>query len=62
MNSIGSLGWQVPGVFRSRIGERAGRQRVMTADGHLLFILHKVPRAGTAERESALFWRSPLGD
>ena len=62
MNSLVPFGWQVPGVFRSRIGERAGRQRIMTADGHLLLILHKVPRAGTAERESALFWRSPHGD
>lgn len=34
----------------------------MTADGHLLIILHKVPRAGTSERESALFWRNPKGD
>ena len=62
MNSLVPFGWQVPGVFRSRIGERAGRQRIMTADGHLLIILHKVPRAGTSGRESALFWRSPKGD
>ncbi len=49
-------------MFRSRIGERAGRQRIMVADGHLLILLHKVPRPGTSEREHALFWRDPSGD
>lgn len=62
MNSLVPFGWQVPGVFRSRLGERAGRQRIMTADGHLLIILHKVPGAGSSARESVLFWRNPNGD
>jgi hypothetical protein len=62
MNSVVPFAWQVPGVFRSRIGDRAGRQRIMTADGHLLILLHKVPPAGTSEREYALFWRDPSGD
>ncbi len=34
----------------------------MTAEGHLLILLHKVPRAGVAEREFVLFWRDAKGD
>ena len=54
--------WKVPEVFHTRLGEQAGRQRAMTADGNLLLILHKIPRAGDAERESVLFWRDPGGN
>jgi hypothetical protein len=61
MSSLVPFAWQVPGVFRSRVGDRAGRQRIMTGEGHLLIILHKVPRAGVAEREFVLFWREPKG-
>ena len=55
-------GWQLPDAITSRLGERSGRQRAMIADGHLLLVLHKVPRADSAEREGALFWRSPDGE
>ena len=34
----------------------------MTADGHLLIILHQVPQPGTTERTPVLFWRTPQGD
>jgi hypothetical protein len=34
----------------------------MQADGHLLIILHKVPRAGSSDRDHAFFWRNPGGD
>jgi hypothetical protein len=34
----------------------------MTAEGHLLIVLHKVPRLGNSERESVFFWRNPRGD
>lgn len=53
--------WEVPAIFRQRLGDRAGRQRVMQADGHLLLVLHKVPIPGVPEREGALFWRKPDG-
>ncbi len=33
----------------------------MSAEGHLLIILHKVPRTGVAEREFVLFWRDATG-
>ena len=51
--------WKVPDVFHSRLGEQAGRQRMMSAEGHLLLILHKIPQPGNPEREPMLFWRDP---
>lgn len=53
--------WKVPEIFHARLGEQAGRQRMMAADGHLLLILHKIPEPGNADRESLLFWRDPAG-
>jgi len=53
--------WDVPAVFRQRLGARFGRQRAMFADGHLLLVLHGVPQDGEAERVGRLFWRSPGG-
>lgn len=42
-----------------RLGSSAGRQRAMTHGGHLLLILHAVPKAGEPDREAAIFWRTP---
>lgn len=54
--------WQVPEVFRERMGDHAGRQRVMSHAGHLLLILHELPDPETPERRLArIFWRSPDG-
>ncbi len=54
--------WDVPQVFRDRFGTRAGRQRVMNADGHLLIILHDVPDPAEPDvRNARLFWRKPDG-
>ncbi|KAB2889415.1 MAG: hypothetical protein F9K40_19830 [Kofleriaceae bacterium] len=54
--------WDVPQVFRDRFGTRAGRQRVMNADGHLLIILHDVPDPAEPDvRNGRLFWRKPDG-
>lgn len=53
--------WQTPAIFRERLGERAGRQRTMSADGHLLIILHALPKPGDPDREAILFWRAPDG-
>jgi hypothetical protein len=55
-------GWQLPDAIRSRLGERSGKQRAMIADGHLLLILHKLPRPDETEREGAFFWREPDAD
>ena len=53
--------WKVPDLFRRRLGDVAGRQRAMSADGHLLLILHELPAEGSAERHLRLFWREPNG-
>jgi hypothetical protein len=48
--------WQVPEVFRERMGNQAGRQRCMTHAGHLLVILHELPDPDAPQRPR----RSPL--
>lgn len=53
--------WEVPAVFRNRLGAQAGRQRAMIADGHLLLILHSPPIGEDHERHGRLFWRHPDG-
>ena len=55
-------GWQLPPAIERRLGAKAGRQRAMAADGHLLIILHAVPEAGQIERASRMFWRNPAGE
>ena len=53
--------WQLPELFAQRLGDTAGRQRAMSADGHLLLVLHEPPPPGQAERVGRLFWRDPVG-
>lgn len=53
--------WNVPEVFRNRLGRRVGRQRAMLADGHLLLVLHQPPREDEVERRPRFFWRQPDG-
>lgn len=53
--------WQVPELFRTRLGEFVGRQRAMTADGNLLLVLHAPPMPGQDDREPRLFWRDAQG-
>ncbi len=53
--------WAVPALFRRRLGVRAGRQRAMAADGHLLLVLNAVPDPGVYRRKPVLFWRDPKG-
>ncbi|HYO25818.1 MAG TPA: hypothetical protein VEQ85_12825 [Lacipirellulaceae bacterium] len=55
-------GWDVPAKFRRRLGEQAGRQRVMEADGHLLVVLHAPPSPDADVREGRFFWRNPAGE
>lgn len=55
--------WKVPQTFRDRLSDKAGRQRAMTGDGHLLVILHEVPNAEDPGRRTArFFWRTPEGE
>jgi CorA-like Mg2+ transporter protein len=53
--------WKVPQVFRDRLGNKVGRQRVMFADGHLLLALHAPPKPDERHRQGRFFWRSPDG-
>ena len=53
--------WKVPQVFRDRMGEQVGRQRPMTADGHLLLVLHAPPKPNENQRHGRFFWRDPEG-
>ena len=54
--------WKVPDLFHERLGDIAGRQRAMTAEGHLLLVLHEPPVAGVPERVGRLYWRDPEGN
>ncbi|REK26453.1 MAG: hypothetical protein DWQ42_09000 [Planctomycetota bacterium] len=54
--------WQVPQLFRNRLGSTVGRQRAMAADGHLLLVLHAPPKPDEQERVGRFHWRSPEGE
>jgi hypothetical protein len=54
--------WEIPASIRERLGDKVGRQRAMAADGHLLLVLHKPPKAGDNERQGRFFWRKPDGN
>jgi hypothetical protein len=60
--SILPANWQIPQLFRDRLGARVGRQRAMSSDGHLLLVLHRPPRHDEDERTARFFWRSPDGN
>lgn len=53
--------WKAPELFRARLGENAGRQRAMEAEGRLLLVLHEPPQPGETERRGRLFLREPDG-
>jgi Mg2+ and Co2+ transporter CorA len=53
--------WEVPTPLRTRFGEQAGHQRMMTQAGHLLLVLHEPPAPGISERQARVFWRMPDG-
>lgn len=52
----------LPDSIRVRLGRDAGPQRAMLEDGHLLVIIHAVPRLDENRRQPALFWRQPTGE
>ena len=53
--------WEIPAKLRDRLGEAAGRQRVLAEDGHLLIVLHAVPGADEVGRRGRFFWRDTNG-
>lgn len=55
--------WQIPQVFRDRLGSDPGKQRIMVEEGQYLMILHKVPTAADrGNRTAALFWINEHGE
>lgn len=61
MKSVIPTDWQVPELFRKRLGQAAGRQRAMADEGHLLLVLHQPPVPGASERQGRVFWRDTAG-
>ncbi len=61
MSKVIPHNWEIPQVFRDRLGAHAGRQRTMHHEGHLLIILHEPPQAEVAERAARIYWRKPDG-
>ncbi len=53
--------WQVPARIRQRVGVQAGRQRAIVEEGHLLLIVHELPKDNEVTRAAKLFWRAPDG-
>ena len=53
--------WDIPQIFRDRLGITAGRQRAMVHEGHLLLVLHAPPEEDHAARGGRFFWRDPGG-
>jgi hypothetical protein len=56
------LTWNVPEIFRQRLGSTVGKQRTMEAEGHLLLIVHLPPEVGERTRRGRFLWRDPAGD
>ncbi|MEO5913837.1 MAG: CorA family divalent cation transporter [Luteolibacter sp.] len=55
--------WDLPESIRRRLGNSVGRQRLIDEDGHLLLLLHQVPRAEDDEvRTAVVFWLNPAGE
>lgn len=53
--------WNVPRPLRDRVGTHAGRQRLITHEGHSVLLLHKVPDPSSRDRTAVAFWRDPEG-
>jgi hypothetical protein len=62
VSSILPTSWDIPQSIRRRLGNRVGRQRSMSADGHLLLVMHAPPSPKQHERVGRFFWRSPEGE
>ncbi len=53
--------WPLPSELKSRVGSRVGRQRLLSAQGHHLMVLHQLPKPHARDRAAAVFWRAPDG-
>jgi Mg2+ and Co2+ transporter CorA len=63
MNTIIPKAWDIPEVFRNRMGQDVGKQRLMKEAGHHLVVLHELPKKGDrGVRKPALFWVNEVGE
>lgn len=54
--------WNLPESLRRRVGKTAGKQRLISEEGHLLVILHAIPRPDEhGARVAHFFHRDPSG-
>jgi hypothetical protein len=53
--------WKIPKSIRVRVGDTAGRQRVIFEENDLLLVVHKAPEAGDTHRVGRYLWRSAYG-
>lgn len=53
--------WKLPKSLRDRLGREAGPQRMMLEEGHLLIVLHQLPKPGDQTRQGVYFWRNLEG-
>lgn len=54
--------WEVPASLRARLGDAAGRQRLLAEEGHLVLVLHAPPGADDVGRRGRFFWRDSAGN
>ncbi|MEO5712098.1 MAG: hypothetical protein ABIT37_01300 [Luteolibacter sp.] len=55
--------WDLPDSIRIRLGETVGKQRLIEEEGHLLLLLHQLPRVEDDEiRKAMVVWRNPAGE
>lgn len=54
--------WELPDIFRERLGTSAGRQRLMIDNQQFLIVAHEVPKADENDRRGVLFWRDERGE
>ncbi|MEO7099911.1 MAG: CorA family divalent cation transporter [Luteolibacter sp.] len=55
--------WNLPDALRRRLGETVGKQRMIDEEGHIMLLLHQVPREEDDEVRSAMVvWRDTAGD
>ena len=53
--------WDIPQIFRDRLGVTSGRQRAMVHEGHLLLVLHGPPSDDHAARGGRREAGAPTG-
>lgn len=63
MESTGSLPltWKIPKSLRARVGDTAGRQRVIFEEDHLLLVFHRAPETDDIHRVGRFLWRTADG-